>query len=152
MRRFLLSFFVLAFCSVFVFGGGQSSGGTQRPIVLKLSNHTSVDAAQSVGVLAASEAIKRSTNGLVDLQLYHSGQLSPQQSIIVDTQTGQIDMCLAGPSQMGQVFTPISILGAPYLFNSLEHMYTAVESPAAQRLFRDFEKYSMWCVWMTVAS
>jgi tripartite ATP-independent transporter DctP family solute receptor len=122
------------------FGGGNQSGGAQKPIVLKLSNHTAVDAAQSVGILAASEAIKKSTNGLVDLQLYHSGQLSPQETIIVDTQTGQIDMCLAGPSQMGQVFTPISIMGAPYLFNSLEHMYAAAESGTVQKLFKDFEK------------
>ena len=142
MKRFLLIFTILILCSAFVFGGGQGqgSGGSQKPIVLKLSNHTSVDAAQSVGVLAASEAIRKSTNGRVDLQLYHSGQLSPQQSIVVDTQTGQIDMCLAGPSQMGQVFTPISILGAPYIFDSLEHMYAAAESPTVQKLFKDFEK------------
>jgi tripartite ATP-independent transporter DctP family solute receptor len=133
------------FCACSGASGNSASASaantkTAEPIVLKLSNHTAVDAAQSVGVLAAGEAIKASTGGQVDLQLYHSGQLSPQESIIVDTQTGQIDMCLAGPSQMGQVFTPISILGAPYLFIDLEHMYAAAVSDSVQKLFKDFEK------------
>jgi tripartite ATP-independent transporter DctP family solute receptor len=144
MKRFFIFLclaVLLTFSACSRSSAGSSAGkAVQETIVLKLSNHTAVDAAQSIGVLAAGAAIKASTGGQVDLQLYHSGQLSPQESIIVDTQTGQIDMCLAGPSQMGQVFTPISILGAPYLFNSLEHMYAAAGSESVKKLFKEFEE------------
>jgi tripartite ATP-independent transporter DctP family solute receptor len=140
MKKLAMALLVVLTVGALVHAAGSAETVEQKPIVIKVSNHVSPETAQTIGLFAARDYIAEKTNGRVDLQVYHSGQLSPQNTIIVDTQSGAIDMCLAGPSMMGQYYKPITILGAPYLYRNMDHMYKVVNSDLVKPLFEGFEK------------
>ena len=68
------------------------------------------------------------TSGEVKIETFPNGQLGGSRDIIEATSSGAIQMVDEGAAQFGQFVSAFSILEAPYLWTSAEHMRRALAS------------------------
>jgi tripartite ATP-independent transporter DctP family solute receptor len=116
-----------------------ASQNEQETIVLKLNTIAGPNQAQVKGYYAASDYIKEKTNGVVDLQVFHSGQLGSDVTTVLDAQEGQFDIAVVSPTWMGDYYPPAACLEAPYVIRDFEHLKKVLHSEIGKGLLKGFE-------------
>ena len=75
-----------------------------------------------------AQAVLQATDGAVVIQAFPSGQLGSSRDGIEAASSGAIQMVDEGAAQFGQFVPAFSILEAPYIWTSAEHMRRALSS------------------------
>lgn len=79
--------------------------------------------------------LERITNGQVEVEIYHSGQLFTQQGAQDAVKRGTLDMVYSGPNWIAQFVPKWSMFAMPYVFKNYEHMTKFFNSDAAKPLY-----------------
>jgi tripartite ATP-independent transporter DctP family solute receptor len=79
--------------------------------------------------------VERITDGQIEVELYHSGQLFGQIEGQAAVKRGTLDMVYTGPNWVAQFVPKWSMFAMPYVFKSYGHMSTYFNSDAAQALY-----------------
>jgi tripartite ATP-independent transporter DctP family solute receptor len=118
-----------------VFAGGQGdqgnkdAGSSEYPaMVLKLGHIGDPAHPYSRGADYFAELINKKSNGKIVVKNYHSSQLGDQKTLIEGLMYGTIDMALVGTAALGQFQPQISLFDMPFLFESLDHAYKALDT------------------------
>ncbi len=135
---FLASSLVLAGCA----GKPAPSGGTTteptpppaEPIVLKFSDVNAEQSPAGVFCLTFKELVEARTEGRVQVENYFGGTLTAND--IEGTQTGIADLSQHDVSEVTDLCAALSILEAPFLFESDEELFKVTDpaSPIMARL------------------
>ncbi|WP_142846805.1 TRAP transporter substrate-binding protein [Telmatospirillum sp. J64-1] len=91
-------------------------------------------AGQSADMFA--EAVKRHTNGSVNVTVFPSSQLGKIQELAEATSVGTIAMTHNTAAGVGSLYKPFAVLDTPYLFRSVDHLMQVVDthSPVMEKL------------------
>lgn len=115
-------------------GGTSDTQGGAEPIVLKFSDVNGEQSPAGVFCLTFKELVEERTEGRVIIENYFGGTLTANN--IEGTQTGIADLSQHDVSEVTDLCPALSILEAPYLFESDEDLFkvTDPDSPIMDRL------------------
>ncbi len=119
---FIVGIFVMAFSASYVIKVATVGGPTQPQ----------VKAAEKF-----KEIVETLSNGDIEVQIFHSGQLGDQRTELTAVMRGDVQIVLdTGPAWFADLGVPeFGVFNAAYVFRDLDHMYRVMTGPIAQKLY-----------------
>jgi len=127
----------LAACLTLV---AASSAFAAQPITIKVGdnwNNTHPMAAALDSVFKTQ--VEKGTNGLIKVDVYHSGTLGNEGDLWSGVRNGTIEVAIVG-TPMNQEFPTMMISDWPFLYRDLAHAKKVWTSPIADEINADFHK------------
>ena len=90
------------------------------------------DSPQGVGVKAFKDKVEELSGGQIKVDIYPNGQLGALRELVENCQSGVIQMTQQPTSMIANFLPEICITDLPYLFDSEEHMWKAMQGEAGQ--------------------
>lgn len=104
-------------------------------MVLRMAEIHPVDYPTNVGNLDFAKRVKEATNGRIQIDVYHGGQLGDEKAVIEQVQLGAIDFARISTGPMAEFSKKIDLFSMPYIFDSEEHMWKVLNGPIGQEIF-----------------
>lgn len=89
------------------------------------------------------EIVSQKTNGRLKVQVFNSGQLGQEKDTIEQTRFGVIDLNRVNTAPFNNLIPETAVLGLPFLFRSVDHMYKVVDGPLGEEIAKAFEPHGM---------
>lgn len=83
------------------------------------------------------------TNGRIKVQVFNSGQLGQEKDTIEQTRFGVIDLNRVNTAPFNNLIPETAVLGLPFLFRSVQHMYNVVDGPLGEEIGKAFEPHGL---------
>lgn len=120
-------------------GGAKAENGNSE-VTLKLAHGQTPDSEVAKIVQKFSEEVNATNKG-VKVEVFPSGVLGSERDTIELVKSGELDMAKVGASSLEQFNKNFSIFSLPYVFQSTEHYYNALEnSEAVKEIMMSGEK------------
>jgi len=87
------------------------------------------------------QLVTERTGGRHRMRVFHSRQLGEESQTIEQTRVGAIDMNRINVGAIGNFAPSLNVLGLPFLFRTLDHMYKVVEGPIGDEILASLEPY-----------
>ena len=84
--------------------------------------------------------LKKVSNGKMDVDVYHSGQLFSQEAEIAAVRRGTIDLAYTSAGWNAEFVPYLSMLGAVYTFSGYDHMTKVLNGEIGKKIFEDVAK------------
>ena len=117
--------------------GSPPQAFAQSKIVIKIAHNQPADpkeAGPHAGALAFKDAVEKGTNGQVEVQVYHSGQLGDQRVMLESVQMGTLETSAVGDAVLVNFFAPVGVIGIPYLFKDSATAFKVLDGKFGQEL------------------
>src|SRR5699024_9674857 len=85
------------------------------------------------------ENVEEKTNGEIEVELYHSGQMGDDIELLNSIQAGTAHGTMVSPSKLANFVPSMELLGLPFLFDSYEQAHKVVDGQIGQKLLKDLE-------------
>ena len=148
--KILILLLALAMVVPFAFAGG---GGGEKPepagpapeappkqFKLVWTSVSVPDDAHTKAMYKFKFELERITDGQIEVELYHSGQLFNQEAAQAAVKRGTADMVYGGPNWFAPHDPKWSMFAMPYVFTNYEHMTKFFNGDVAKPLYDDFAK------------
>jgi TRAP-type transport system periplasmic protein len=115
----------------------SGDGLAQKKYVIKIAHNQPADpkeAGPHAGALAFKESVEKETNGQVEVQVYHSGQLGDQRVMLESVQMGTLEASSVGDAVLVNFFPPVGVIGIPYLFKDSATAWKVLDGKFGQEL------------------
>lgn len=96
-----------------------------------------------VGLTSFSENVAKRTDGAVDVQLFPSSQLGPDEDVIEQAKVGARVAIMTDPGRLSAYVPSFGIFGAPYLVDSYDEVLRLLQTAAYQDLADKFEEHGL---------
>lgn len=129
----LVMVFALAACG----GSGSTNASTGEGFTgtLKLSHGLTEDHPVQTAMLQMAAEVEEKTNGQIKIEVLANGVLGGEKDNLEQMAAGSLDMAKVSASAL-ESFAPVyQAFSVPYIFNSLEHFYSVMDSEIATELF-----------------
>lgn len=144
--KILILLLAFALVATFAFAGGKPE--PQAPTVegkaapappkqhkITWSSVSVPNDAHTKAMMVFKLELERITDGQIDVELYHSGQLFGQNEAQAAVKRGTLDMVYTGPNWVAQFVPKWSMFAMPYVFKSYDHMTNFFNSDTAKPLY-----------------
>lgn len=95
------------------------------------------DDAHTKAMYVFKEELERLTNGEVEVEVFHSGQLFNQEAAQAAVRKGTLDMVYTGPNWLAEFVPYMSMFAAAYMFKSYEHMSETFNGEIGEQIADD---------------
>ena len=89
------------------------------------------------------EIVTKKTDGRIKVQVFNSGQLGTEKDTIEQTRFGVIDLNRVNTAPFNNLIPETAVLGLPFLFRSVDHMYKVVDGPLGEQIAKAFEPHGL---------
>lgn len=96
---------------------------------LKLNHNNDKTHPVHISMQKMADEVKELTNGEVVIRVYPNSQLGTQRESIELLQAGSLDMAKSNASEMESFEPTYGAFNIPYLFQNVDHYYTALKDP-----------------------
>lgn len=146
-NAFVATLLVIVLALVGCSSEGTSSEGTndnadnssKEQIVLRLSEPQVDDYPDSIAEKEFAKKVEELSDGRIKVEVYTGGQLGDETTTIEQTQVGIIDIGRANAGPLTQFADSLGVFSFPFLFDSREHMWNALDASLQETLFADLE-------------
>ena len=143
MKKLLLGLFCLLAITVLqVNAEGQKEAGSET-INLKAYVPTNPTAVPTKALMLFAENVNKKTNGSVNVEVFHSGQLGNDREGIESTRIGTIDIMFAGTGGYSTFYDKTKVFDLPFLFDNAQEAYEVVNGPVGEEIFSEMGKYGL---------
>jgi tripartite ATP-independent transporter DctP family solute receptor len=130
--RLLVGLLVVAL----VLGSGLAQA-QERKLTAKLADILSPDHPNNRTWVYFADKVKERTQGQLEIQVFHSGQLGQQKDLFLGMQAGNIQMAKM-PFTIAAAWVPeAKVFDLPYLFSTREEMWRVLRGPVGARFFQE---------------
>ncbi|GAA1763102.1 TRAP transporter substrate-binding protein [Kocuria aegyptia] len=117
--------------------GDVSQEATREdPMVLRLAHNLSDTHVTSQALTAFAEDVARSSEGRIVVDIYGNGQLGSETQVLGQLTQGIIDMTRVSSPGLAGYDQGYHAFGLPYVFESEEEYYQAMDSPEMREYFQ----------------
>ena len=109
-------------------------------VVLKLSNVLPDGNPTTQSLVFFAEKVKEKTGGAVEVRLFNNSALGGQREALESMQAGTLEMCITSAGPAAQFIPAMDVLSLPYVFQSTEHMFKALDGKAGEVLKGEIDK------------
>lgn len=131
----LLVAFLAAAGMLFANGSSESTQAGQKaaahaPIVMRATNTLPEDHPMTQALYKFAELVKAGTNGSVTVQVFPNSTLGGNTNMVEGVQLGTIDICNQFAGTFSSYVPEMDFLALPFLFDSADQLYTALNGKA----------------------
>ncbi|PIE34025.1 C4-dicarboxylate ABC transporter substrate-binding protein [candidate division KSB3 bacterium] len=83
------------------------------------------------------EELEKLTDGEIEVEIFHSGQLFTQEGQFAAIRKGTLDICYGGPNWIAEFVPYMSMFAAAYMFKDYEHMNTTLNGDIGKAMYDD---------------
>jgi tripartite ATP-independent transporter DctP family solute receptor len=120
--------------------GTSDSTDSDKQIVLRLSEPQVDEYPDSIAEKEFAKKVEELSDGRIKVDVYTGGQLGDETTTIEQTQVGIVDIGRANAGPLTQFAESLGVFSFPFLFDSREHMWNALDASLRDELFGDLEK------------
>lgn len=140
----LIMFVILAACGRPDSGSSTSSEGGEgengETYTIRLAHLVPEEQSSHVAAVAFKEKLEAESDGRLKVELYPNGQLyGSDREAIEAVQLGNIEMTIPAVAAMASFNEKFQVFDLPFLFNSHEAAYKALDGELGQQLMADLE-------------
>ncbi|MDR1192793.1 MAG: TRAP transporter substrate-binding protein [Peptococcaceae bacterium] len=88
------------------------------------------------------EEIEKATNGLIEIELYHSGQLGTERDLVEGLENGTFQLGYVY-SVLGTMVEDYNIYDMPFLFKNMDHFAAVSQSDIARDMGKKLEAFNL---------
>lgn len=118
----------------------QGSQETTETIVFKLGHVSAPDLPYDIASKGFAREVEEKTNGKIKIEVYGSGQLGGDRDMIEQVQLGSLDFYAGSTAALTNFVPEFEVMDLPFLFNSNEHVYQALDGEIGQYLNEKLEE------------
>jgi tripartite ATP-independent transporter DctP family solute receptor len=133
-RIIIVSFVVFAMVISFGVAGVENATAQEK---LTFTSVSVPDDAHTKAMFVFKEELEKLTNGAIEVDVFHSGQLFTQEGEQAAIRKGTLDMCYTGPNWLAEFVPYMSMFAAAYMFKDYEHMSQAFNGEIGKAMFED---------------
>lgn len=150
-KTFYLLFIVLTLSVLAACGGGNNGkktengnadGGTKTFKMTAATTSNEVHSSYQ-GLLRFKELIEEKTDGGIEVELFHSGQVGDDREMTEATQLGTLDMAVVSVGNVTPFIKEVGVLEFPFLFPNEEVAYEVLDGEVGQNLLEKFPEKNM---------
>jgi tripartite ATP-independent transporter DctP family solute receptor len=109
----------------------------EKKITARLADILSPDHPHTRTWVYFADKVKEKTNGRVEIQVFHSGQLGQTKDLYLGMQMGSVEMAKVPTSFSGEWIPEVYVFDLPYLFNGREEMWRVFKSSVGAKFFNE---------------
>jgi tripartite ATP-independent transporter DctP family solute receptor len=106
-------------------------------ITLKAGISINQDHPYYFGIERFAEIVNEKTDGRINVEIYHSGQLGGERDLIEGLRMGSVDMAAVSSAPVSSFVPKIAVFDLPYLFTSREMAYNVMDGPVGDMFFEE---------------
>ena len=123
-------------------GCGSKSADGQEVKIIRVAFNQNENHPQYKAMKELGEKFEKATNGRYKMTIYANGVLGEQGSMAEFIRTGALDMAIVPCSVPEGYDSNFAIVGAPYLYQDMDHLRRATESGVFTDLFKSTRKFN----------
>ncbi len=123
-------------------GCGSKSADGQEVKIIRVAFNQNENHPQYKAMKELGEKLEEATNGRYKMTIYANGVLGEPGSMAEFIRTGALDMAIVPCSVPEGYDSNFAIVGAPYLYQDMDHLRRATESGVFTDLFKSTRKYN----------
>ena len=130
-KRIMMSIVLICTVSLAIFTGcskKEAAATTDKVYELKLGHVAEPDNPYALGGQRFADRMDELTGGKVKITIFPSSQLGSQQKLIESLVLGNLDFAMTSTAVLGQFEPDLLVFGYPYMFDSRNHAYAALDS------------------------
>jgi len=133
---------VVATMALFVSCGKkeEAADGGEKKVVIKLSTIFKPEELLTKELIKVTDKIRERSNGSVDIQVYHSGQLPVYKANLEQVASGSNWIAVEDPSYLGDYVPDFAALVGPMLYNSYDEYEAMVKTDFVSGLKKQAEE------------
>jgi tripartite ATP-independent transporter DctP family solute receptor len=139
MKRFIVLCVGFAMIIFLNFADIQSATAAAK-VKLTFTSVSVPDDAHTKAMYTFKEELEKLTNGEVEVEVFHSGQLFTQEGEQAAIRKGTLDMCYTSPQWLAEFVPYMSMFAAAYSFKNYEHMSKTYNGEIGKTVFDDVAK------------
>lgn len=107
---------------------------------LRYSTASVPNDAHTKALYVLKEEIEKITDGQIQVEIFHSGSLFKQEADLPAVMRGTLDMCYTSAMWLSELFPPLSMFTAGYIFKDYSHMTKVLNGEIGKELFDQVAK------------
>lgn len=118
-------------------GGGDAPAAdpTEETFNLRVGHNLAEDHTVHLAMLELAEMLETQSGGTITLQIFPNSVLGSPTDMLVQVQNGALDMVKISAASLANFNNVYNAYSVPYLFESREHFFTAMDSDLTQEIF-----------------
>ncbi len=138
MYKKMVSFvLVLMVVTAGAFAAGAGEAAPADTVTLTFSSQSVPGDAHTEAMTVFKEEVERLSNGQIQVEVYHSGQLLTQEGEQTAVRRGTVDIVYTSPPWLSEFIPYMSMFAAAYTFSGYDHMRAVYDGPIGEQLFQD---------------
>ena len=129
---------LLIVCAMMAFIGAQPASAAK--FKLTWSAVAVPNDAHTKALYTFKEELEKLTNGEIEVEVFHSGQLFTQEGAQAAIRRGTLDMVYTGPNWLSEFVPYMSMFAAAYMFKDYDHMSQTFNGEIGKQMFDDVAK------------
>ncbi len=142
-RHFLVAVLLLTVLvsgSLFANGAPESkAAAADQKFVIKMATPSNPEDSNVKGFFHFKEVAERESNGRLEVQVMHSGQLGGHRDYIEGLQMGSIQMAEINTSVLSAIDNQFMVFDMPYIAKSMDHEIKVIKNGVGARLSKVLE-------------
>ena len=122
---------------------GTDAGSESKIYTIQYAHNQLEDSPQGVGVQAFKDKVEELSGGQIQVEIFPNGQLGVLRELIENCQSGIIQMTQQPTSMIANFVPEACITDLPYLFESEEQMWKAMQGEAGAMITERLEEFNM---------
>lgn len=131
MKRFIGVFVIAAMLVTFGFVDVEAK------VKLTWSSVSVPNDAHTKAMQVFKEELEKLTNGEVEVEVFHSGQLFNQEGAQAAVRKGTLDIVYGGPNWLAEFVPYMSMFAAAYMFKDYDHMTKTFNGDVGKKMYGD---------------
>jgi len=96
-----------------------------------------------LGMEKFANIVSEKTDGKIQVEIYHSGQLGSERDVIEGLSMGSIDLTVVSSAPVSSFIPNIAVFDLPYLFPTREQAYKVMDGPIGAQFFEDLTEHNI---------
>ncbi|MBF0278383.1 MAG: TRAP transporter substrate-binding protein [SAR324 cluster bacterium] len=123
--------------------GALSGIQAAEKIVLKASDVHPLDYPTTQGLAKIGELLDDRTNGRIKVQIFPSGQLGGERTVLEKGQAGLVDLLRVSVGPVTSIVPELTVTSLPYIFRNETHQTKVLDGEIGQELLSKTEPYGL---------
>lgn len=113
---------------------------TNDKLVLRYAENQPEYYPTTLGAYKFAQLVKEKTNGRIEIEVYHSGKLGDEKTVLGELQQGNIDFARTSLSPVAEFDSDLNVLQLPYLYRDETHMWKVLDGEIGKNLLNGMEE------------
>lgn len=141
MKKKIYALILVMFLSIFTGCSNNTENTVTEQQIIRVAFNQNTEHPQYKAMKKLGDDFEKATGGKFKMKIYPNGVLGSQTEALEFIRTGALQLAIVPTSAPEGYDSNYAIVGAPYLYQDIDHMSRAVQAGVYDKLFKSSDKY-----------